>query len=84
MASMWKSGQQAESKREGTRPTTSESQSQQRGSTASVSTEAIARRAYDIWERRGRPSDQSERHWLEAEAELRSTGGAGHRGEKTR
>ena len=28
-------------------------------------------RAYALWEQEGRPEGQAERHWLEAEAELR-------------
>jgi len=36
-----------------------------------VSQERIARRAYEIWERNGRPEGQAERHWFEAEAEIR-------------
>jgi hypothetical protein len=31
---------------------------------------AIARRAYEIWEREGRPSGQDQRHWFEAERGL--------------
>jgi hypothetical protein len=35
-----------------------------------VSAEAISRRAYEIWEREGRPEGQDLRHWLQAEQEL--------------
>jgi hypothetical protein len=31
----------------------------------------IARRAYQIWDRSGRPDTQSEHFWLRAEEELR-------------
>jgi hypothetical protein len=34
--------------------------------------EKIAKRAYEKWEKRGRPDNSSERDWLEAEAELRA------------
>ena len=34
----------------------------------------IRERAYEIWEQEGRPFGQHERHWLQAEAELK--GGA--------
>ena len=32
--------------------------------------EAIATRAYELWEKRGRPENQAETLWLEAEREL--------------
>lgn len=32
--------------------------------------ELIARRAYEIWERKGHPNDQAWEHWLEAEREV--------------
>jgi hypothetical protein len=35
-----------------------------------VSAEAISRRAYEIWEREGRPEGADLRHWLQAEQEL--------------
>lgn len=35
-----------------------------------VSSEAISRRAYELWEREGRPDNCDLRHWLQAEAEL--------------
>jgi hypothetical protein len=31
----------------------------------------VRERAYAIWEQEGRPEGQAERHWREAEAELR-------------
>ena len=37
----------------------------------SVSPDRIARRAYEIWERSGRPEGQAEHHWSQAEEELR-------------
>ena len=36
--------------------------------------EDIARRAYLIWEREGRPEHQAWEHWLRAEAQLREAG----------
>ena len=41
------------------------------GSPAGISEDRIARRAYEIWERSGRPEGQSEQHWQQAEEELR-------------
>ena len=38
----------------------------------------IERRAYEIWERNGRPEGREEEHWRQAEQEL--AGGAGRRG----
>ena len=35
-----------------------------------MNTEAIARRAYTIWEMAGRPSGKAVEHWLQAEGEL--------------
>jgi Protein of unknown function (DUF2934) len=32
--------------------------------------ERIRERAYEIWEREGRPADKSLEHWLKAEAEI--------------
>lgn len=37
-------------------------------------TEAVARRAYEIWEAEGCPEGRHEAHWTMAEAELRSAG----------
>ena len=39
-------------------------------STHDVNAESISRRAYEIWEREGRPEGQDLRHWLQAEQEL--------------
>ena len=36
--------------------------------------EQIAGRAYEIWLRKGRPSDQDKENWVEAESELRQAG----------
>jgi len=36
----------------------------------SVIHEAIAARAYQLWEQRGQPEDQADALWLEAEQEL--------------
>lgn len=35
-----------------------------------INSEAISRRAYELWEREGRPDNCDLRHWLQAEAEL--------------
>ncbi len=32
--------------------------------------ERVRERAYEIWEREGRPADKSVEHWLRAEAEI--------------
>jgi hypothetical protein len=32
----------------------------------------VRARAYAIWERRGRPEGEAERHWAQAEEELRA------------
>ncbi len=34
--------------------------------------ERVRERAYEIWERAGRPSDKALEHWLQAEAEVKS------------
>jgi hypothetical protein len=53
-------------------PNTAQRQQQSRPSGAgSASHESIARRAYEIWERKGRPDGQCQQNWQEAEAELR-------------
>lgn len=36
----------------------------------SASADAISRRAYEIWEKEGRPEGSDLRHWLQAEQEL--------------
>ncbi len=37
-----------------------------------VTHEAVAKRAYEIWIRKGRPQGQCQQNWLEAEKELRA------------
>lgn len=37
---------------------------------------AVAERAYEIWEREGRPAGREMDHWLQAERELATEGGA--------
>ena len=39
-------------------------------SSKGVSADAISRRAYELWEREGRPEGSDLRHWLAAEQEL--------------
>jgi hypothetical protein len=41
--------------------------------TLDLTEEAIAARAYEIWEERGRPEGQSEAHWFEAIQDLSTT-----------
>jgi hypothetical protein len=42
----------------------------ERGGEAPDRDERIKRRAYEIWEREGRPSGRDVEHWREAEAEI--------------
>lgn len=44
--------------------------------------ERIRRRAYEIWEREGRPDGEHDRHWHQAEKELEGEGGAGESGDR--
>ncbi len=37
-----------------------------------ITYEQIAQRAYEIWEREGKPEGKEQEHWLRAEEELRS------------
>jgi len=46
--------------------------------------ERIRRRAYELWEREGRPESGQEQHWLRAEAELEASGFGGNQGEGNR
>jgi len=39
---------------------------------AQPSHEAIALRAFHLWSQAGQPMDSGERHWLQAEAELKN------------
>ena len=39
---------------------------------AEITHDMIAKRAREIWERKGRPDGQSDQNWLEAGAELRT------------
>ena len=43
----------------------------QTGPTATLTHEQIAKRAQQIWEKKGRPVGQDERNWLEAEVQLK-------------
>jgi hypothetical protein len=38
-----------------------------------VTHDQIAKRAYEIWVRKGRPEGQARQHWRQAEAELKAT-----------
>ncbi|WP_411755786.1 DUF2934 domain-containing protein [Sinorhizobium meliloti] len=42
--------------------------------------ERIRRRAYEIWERDGRPDGEHDRHWHQAEKELEGERGASESG----
>jgi hypothetical protein len=48
----------------------------------SVNYDEIAKRAFEIWEREGRPPGRDLEHWLAAEAELRQDGLKKQRGKK--
>ncbi|TCU09618.1 DUF2934 domain-containing protein [Rhizobium sullae] len=41
----------------------------------------IRRRAYEKWEREGRPEGEHERHWQQAEKEIEGEDGTGRSGE---
>ena len=43
-----------------------------RGQVAAPTQEAVARRAYEIWIKKGRPQGQERQNWLEAEAQLKA------------
>jgi hypothetical protein len=73
----WKFGRNPASSKPGTEKVTAEhrGESQAKSSApvkAEITEEMIARRAFEIWERAGRPSDQSDQNWREAEAQLRA------------
>lgn len=40
---------------------------------STISAEAISNRAYELWENEGRPEGSDQRHWFQAEQELRGT-----------
>lgn len=42
--------------------------------------EAVRKRAYEIWERAGRPSGREHEHWAEAAREIEGGGGGGAAG----
>ena len=42
----------------------------------------LRNRAYQIWERKGRPQGRDLEHWLEAERELEADDNRDHRAEK--
>jgi hypothetical protein len=39
-----------------------------------ITNNEIAQRAYELWERAGRPEGKAEHHWLQAETELNQQG----------
>lgn len=43
--------------------------------------ERVMHRAYEIWEREGRPQGRQEEHWRRAEQEIGQLGGASREGE---
>lgn len=40
--------------------------------------EAVRKRAYEIWERAGRPSGREHEHWAEAAREIEGAGASGN------
>lgn len=47
-----------------------------------ITYQEIAQRAYEIWEREGKPVGKDEEHWLLAEEELRQQGLKSQKGRK--
>ncbi len=47
-----------------------------------ITYEQISQRAYEIWEREGKPKGCEQEHWLKAEHELREKGLKGQKGTK--
>ena len=58
---------------EDSRTTKPERKSGEAGVPKVISSEEIARLAYDLWEKDGRVHGNDQRHWLEAERILRDT-----------
>jgi hypothetical protein len=44
--------------------------------------EQICKRAYQIWEREGKPEGKDQEHWILAEEELRAEGMKGQKGRR--
>lgn len=47
-----------------------------------ITYQQISQRAYEIWEREGKPEGREQEHWLQAEHELRSQGLKDQKGTK--
>ena len=47
-----------------------------------ITYEQIAQRAYEIWEREGKPEGKEQEHWFKAEEELREGGLKKQKGKK--
>ncbi len=47
-----------------------------------ISFQEISKRAFEIWERDGKPEGQDKEHWMRAEAELRKDGLKSQKGGK--
>lgn len=47
-----------------------------------ISEDVIRIRAYQIWEREGRPSGRDYEHWVQAQVELESEAAKGHGGRR--
>ena len=47
-----------------------------------ITYDQIAQRAYEIWDKEGRPDGKAREHWLRAEEELRKQGLKKQRGKK--
>ena len=47
-----------------------------------ITYEHISKRAYEIWEREGKPEGREQEHWFQAEHELREEGLKGQKGRK--
>ncbi|HXG48119.1 MAG TPA: DUF2934 domain-containing protein [Methylomirabilota bacterium] len=52
-------------------------------STRQPTHEEVARRAYELWEQRGRPQGRDVELWLEAEGQLRSSLGRGEQQQRS-
>ncbi|MFN7138156.1 MAG: DUF2934 domain-containing protein [Limisphaerales bacterium] len=47
-----------------------------------ITYEKICKRAYEIWEREGKPEGKEQEHWFQAECELREEGLKDQKGSK--
>lgn len=49
-------------------------QSTASAASSTISADAISQRAYELWENEGRPEGSDQRHWFQAEQQLRENG----------